>query len=70
VQVHWAVRYAAQELGLTGPFRGLQALKFQRPLRPGTRVTLGLKARPDGRSFEFSYHTEAGRHASGRVLLG
>jgi acyl-coenzyme A synthetase/AMP-(fatty) acid ligase len=70
VQVHWAVAYAAQELGLAGPFRGLQALKFQRPLRPGMRVTLGLRPRPDGRGFEFTYTGEAGRYASGRVLLG
>jgi hypothetical protein len=70
VQVHWAVHYAAEQLGLRGAFHSLQALKFQRPLRPGQRVQLVLTPRPDGRSFEFAYLTEAGRHASGRVTLG
>jgi len=69
VQIHWAVGYAAAYLGLDGSFQSMQALKFQRPLRPGQRVCLALAPRPDGRSFEFAYHTEAGRHASGRVTL-
>ena len=69
VQIHWAVGYAAEHLGLKGAFQSMQALKFQRPLRPGQRVRLALTPRPDGRSFEFAYHTEAGRHASGRVTL-
>jgi uncharacterized membrane protein/acyl-CoA synthetase (AMP-forming)/AMP-acid ligase II len=70
VQVHWAVHYAAERLGLHGAFLSMQALKFQRPIRPGQRVLLALTPRPDGRSFEFAYRTEAGRHASGRVTLG
>lgn len=70
VQVHWAVAQAARELGLAGPWRGLQALKFQRPLRPGQSVTLGLKACPDGKAFDFAYTSEGGRHSSGRVRLG
>ncbi|HTB34184.1 MAG TPA: AMP-binding protein, partial [bacterium] len=69
VQVHWAVHFAAEHLGLQGAFRSMQALKFQRPLRPGQRIRLVLTPRADGRSFEFAYHTEAGRHASGRVTL-
>jgi hypothetical protein len=68
VQLHWSILEARRRLGLDGPFMGLRALKFMRPLRPEQRVTLTLSPAPGG--FDFSYVSEAGKHASGRVLLG
>jgi acyl-coenzyme A synthetase/AMP-(fatty) acid ligase len=68
VQLHWAMAAAREHLKLEGAFKGLRAIKFMRPLRPGTRVTLSLTALPGG--FEFRYATEEGRHATGQVLLG
>lgn len=68
VQLHWAMAAAREHLKLEGAFKGLRALKFMRPLRPGQRVTLSLRALPGG--FEFRYDTEEGRHATGQVLLG
>jgi len=68
VQLHWAIEAGRRRLGLRGAFKGLRALKFMRPLRPDQRVTLTLALAPGG--FDFTYATEAGKHASGRVLIG
>ncbi|HTB23024.1 MAG TPA: AMP-binding protein [bacterium] len=68
VQLHWAVRAAREHLGVHGAFRGLRALKFMRPLRPGQRVTLSLVLAQGG--VEFRYASEEGRHASGHIVLG
>ncbi|MGH7442122.1 MAG: AMP-binding protein, partial [bacterium] len=67
VQVHWAILAARKHLDLNGSFQGFRALKFTRPLRPGMRVNLTLT--PSKGGFEFSYVSEEGRHAAGRVLL-
>jgi 3-hydroxymyristoyl/3-hydroxydecanoyl-(acyl carrier protein) dehydratase len=68
VQLHWAILYARERLGVRGEFKGLRALKFMKPIQPDRRIALRLEPFPGG--FDFTYHSEAGKHAGGRVLLG
>lgn len=68
-QVHWAMHYAGQLLGLDRAFGGMSQLKFQRPLRPGQECWLHLTWQADKGQLLFSYKI-AGEHASsGRVTL-
>lgn len=70
VQVDWALYYGRLHLGLTGPFAGMNAIKFQQMIRPGKPVQLELSWDELKRSLHFRYFSEAGAHASGRILLG
>jgi hypothetical protein len=70
VQVDWAIHYGRLHFGLCAPFAGMNALKFQQMIRPGTPVQLELVWDEARRSLNFRYFSEAGAHASGRILLG
>ncbi|MFC3458338.1 AMP-binding protein [Massilia haematophila] len=70
VQVDWAIHYGRHYLGLPGGFAGINALKFQQMIRPGQPVRLELVHDAAKGSLNFRYFSEAGAHASGRVLLG
>jgi acyl-coenzyme A synthetase/AMP-(fatty) acid ligase/3-hydroxymyristoyl/3-hydroxydecanoyl-(acyl carrier protein) dehydratase len=70
VQVDWAIHYGRLHLGLAGSFGGINALKFQQMIRPGVPVQLELVWDPVKGSLNFRYFSEAGAHASGRILLG
>lgn len=70
VQVDWAIHYDAQYLGRAGVFAGMQALKFQQMIRPGCPVRLELSRDAAKGSLAFRYFSEAGAHASGRILYG
>jgi hypothetical protein len=67
VQLDWAIREGARLFGPLGIFRGLRTLKFQRPIVPGMRVTLGLTLLPAQGALAFAYDSAAGRHASGQA---
>jgi 3-hydroxymyristoyl/3-hydroxydecanoyl-(acyl carrier protein) dehydratase len=69
VQIKWAVEAARRHLAAGGDVVGMEALKFQRVLRPGAVVTLALKwLAADGKLY-FSYTAAAERYSSGRLLL-
>jgi acyl-CoA synthetase (AMP-forming)/AMP-acid ligase II len=70
VQVDWAIRYGAHYLGRGGSFAGIQALKFQQMIRPEQPVRLELSRDAAKGSLAFRYFSEAGAHASGRILFG
>lgn len=70
VQVDWAIHYGRRYLGIPGGFGGINALKFQQMIRPGQPVRLELVHDAAKGSLNFRYFSEAGAHASGRVLLG
>lgn len=42
-QIDFAVRYARQYLAVDGEFAGMDAIKFQDPILPGSTVTLTLE---------------------------
>lgn len=69
VQVHWVVHFARQLLGLTGEFRGMEALKFRQLSRSGRVLSLVLEYEPERQRLVFCYRSETGEHASGRLLF-
>lgn len=69
VQIKWALLLARRYLGVAGAFTGMEALKFQKVMRPGSRVTLALEYGVDKGKLRFSFDSEQGRHSSGRLLL-
>jgi hypothetical protein len=70
VQVDWAIRYGMAYLGSAGSFAGMQALKFQQMIRPERPVRLELTRDVARGGLAFRYFSEAGAHASGRILYG
>ena len=71
VQVDWAIHYGRAYLGLDPVgFKGINALKFQQMIRPGQPVRLELVHDQAKGSLNFRYFSDAGAHASGRVLIG
>ena len=70
VQVDWAIHYGRQYFKLPTQFRGINALKFQQVIHPDTPVQLELVHDTIKGSLQFRYLSEAGQHASGRVMLG
>jgi acyl-CoA synthetase (AMP-forming)/AMP-acid ligase II len=70
VQVDWAIHYGRAYLGLDGAFGGINALKFQQMIRPAQPVRLELIHDGAKGSLNFRYFSDAGMHASGRILLG
>jgi acyl-CoA synthetase (AMP-forming)/AMP-acid ligase II len=70
VQVDWVIHYGAHYLGRGGSFAGIQALKFQQMIRPDQPVRLELSRDAAKGSLAFRYFSEAGAHASGRILFG
>ena len=69
-QVDWAVGYARRLLGLSGPFRRLEQLKFQQVIRPKMEVQLTLRHMSARLSADFRYVSAAGAHSGGRIVFG
>ena len=74
VQVDWAFhygrRYFGLDAGIDGGISGMAALKFQQMIRPEQPVRLELVHDAAKGSLNFRYFSDAGAHASGRILLG
>ena len=70
VQVDWAIHYGRQYFDLPAQFKGINALKFQQVIQPDNPVQLELLHDAVKGSLQFRYVSEAGQHASGRVMLG
>ena len=69
VQVEWALHYARLHLDLPAQFRAMHALKFQQPVLPDRPVRLALEFDASKASLQFRYLSDAGQHASGRILF-
>jgi acyl-coenzyme A synthetase/AMP-(fatty) acid ligase len=70
VQVDWAIFYGRRHFALPAAFRGIQALKFQQMIQPGVAVRLELVHEQAKECLHFRYLSDAGAHASGRILFG
>ncbi|NGZ84072.1 AMP-binding protein [Duganella aceris] len=70
VQVEWAIHYGRQYFSLPPQFKGINALKFQQVIQPDMPVQLELLHDTSKGSLNFRYVSEAGQHASGRIMLG
>ena len=70
VQVEWALNLGRQLLNLTGPFAGMEVLKFQQLVRPGDEIQLHLRFDPERSKMYFAYRNDTATCSSGRILLG
>jgi 3-hydroxymyristoyl/3-hydroxydecanoyl-(acyl carrier protein) dehydratase len=68
-QIHWAMQYARQLLGIEAVFRGIEAVKFQQPLLPEQRVCLTLEWQPERGKLLFSYRVGDATASSGKISL-
>lgn len=69
VQVEWALHFARLHLDLPAHFRAMHGLKFQQPVLPERPVQLALEYDALKASLQFRYLSDAGQHASGRILF-
>lgn len=69
-QVEWALYFGRMLFALPPVFLGLEALKFQRVIVPGSVVQLQLHFLRERGRLEFTLQSSAGQHATGRVVLG
>jgi acyl-coenzyme A synthetase/AMP-(fatty) acid ligase/3-hydroxymyristoyl/3-hydroxydecanoyl-(acyl carrier protein) dehydratase len=69
VQVEWAIHYGRQYFPLPPQFKGINALKFQQVIQPDQPVLLELLHDAAKGNLQFRYMSEAGQHASGRIVL-
>jgi 3-hydroxymyristoyl/3-hydroxydecanoyl-(acyl carrier protein) dehydratase len=67
VQVAWALGLAAQRFGTPARCRLMEALKFQRLLRPGDRVSLTLRYDAARHKLHFAYRLDDIACSSGRL---
>jgi 3-hydroxymyristoyl/3-hydroxydecanoyl-(acyl carrier protein) dehydratase len=67
VQVAWALTFAAQRFGTPARCRVMEALKFQRLLRPGDRVALTLRHDVARHKVHFAYRAGDTACSSGRL---
>ncbi len=69
-QLEWAVHFGCALLGAPTEFQGMDAIKFQQIIRPGTKIELALDYLPAKQQLHFRYQSESGQHSSGRIRLG
>jgi 3-hydroxymyristoyl/3-hydroxydecanoyl-(acyl carrier protein) dehydratase len=63
----WANRLGREAFGFAGRFDGMDAVKFQHLVRPGTRLDVELTWQPAKQQLGFRFSSETGVHASGRL---
>jgi 3-hydroxymyristoyl/3-hydroxydecanoyl-(acyl carrier protein) dehydratase len=69
-QLGWAIDMARSCFSLPPGFQRVEALKFQRPVRPPVALELSLGWRSDTSQLTFQFTSAAGTHSSGRVVFG
>jgi 3-hydroxymyristoyl/3-hydroxydecanoyl-(acyl carrier protein) dehydratase len=70
IQLGWVLAFASELLGSRPVLRGLQSVKFQRLVLPGQTLSLTIRLDQEREIIQFEFVSAAGRHSSGRVLLG
>ena len=70
VQIEWAVRFGRELFNVGDDFRCMEALKFQKVIRPGDAVEMVLQWNRDAATLTFGFSSQAGRHSSGRIVFG
>ena len=69
-QISWAMSLAQRDLKPELSFAGMEALKFQRLLRPGDTAALALKWDADRQKLYFAFTVDGSPCSSGRILQG
>lgn len=67
VQVDWAIEQARKRFPIQGSFHRIEALKFFRVIRAGTRVSVELEFDPEKGRLSFCYRGGEVTHSSGRI---
>lgn len=69
VQTHWAEYYAREHFEFSENFSGLSNIKFQQIITPGQEVKLllSLSHKNESTAISFSYSSDTGKHASGKL---
>jgi uncharacterized membrane protein len=69
LQVDWVMRAIASWTGQQPAIRGIDALKFKKPVRPGHELTLVLEHEGRGAPYRFEFRGADGLYSTGRILL-
>lgn len=69
IQIHWAVKLAAARLGIKPSFKGIEALKFHRVIKPRMPLKLTLEHADNTGKLHFSYVSDLGVHSQGRIVF-
>lgn len=70
VMVHWAAHLGNDKLPIKGSFIALEAIKFQKVVTGLSSFSLHLEYHPENGKLHFSYQSEQGVHARGRICFG
>ena len=68
-QLEWAMHFGRTLLGTPSEFQGMDAIKFQQIIRPGSQIDLLLDYLPAKQQLHFCYKSSSGQHSSGRIRL-
>lgn len=68
-QIDWATYYGQEILGVPSEFKGMEVIKFFKPILPDDIVELSLTWHIEKQKLQFTYSSEKGKHASGRIRL-
>ncbi|MEN9545144.1 MAG: hypothetical protein RLZZ598_1977 [Pseudomonadota bacterium] len=69
-QIDWAIEAAREAFDdLRGEVRRMEALKFQQPVRPATRLVLTLEWRAAKSMLLFAWSSCSGTHSAGRLIF-
>jgi 3-hydroxymyristoyl/3-hydroxydecanoyl-(acyl carrier protein) dehydratase len=69
VQLHWAVRLAAEHLGQPCKGSRIDQLKFLAIVHPGSDLTLTLRLDRSARALHFAYSGPTHLYSSGRISI-
>lgn len=69
VQIHWAVLWGQDLLGVSGQFRGMDHVKFHRPAKPGDTLAVNLTWVPERAHLSFRYSLAGNIVSSGHIRL-
>lgn len=67
VQVHWAITFGRRHLSLGQSRATALQVKFRRPVEPGDRLTLDLRAAPDRDRLTFDYRDRTEVRSTGHI---
>lgn len=70
VQIGWAVHFGHTLYGLGPGVRLMEQVKFRRPILPGARVTLSLRADPAAAKLRYEYKDAEYVYSSGSLHFG
>jgi 3-hydroxymyristoyl/3-hydroxydecanoyl-(acyl carrier protein) dehydratase len=70
VQIGWAEHFARTLHGFDTDLRGLEQVKFKRPILPGTELTLRLTADAAAKKLKYEYRDAEFSYSSGTLNFG